>query len=130
MTITMNVASKENWINSIEKGLWQENDNSNVVPVVLSDEEKNKFEKMYDDYIRRIMMYCPEDGKNVNVTVYMGEFYDNGKRSYQMISEGNITDNNSNSRPQYNWHLQDTSRWVFGWGIVFDKVRRDLSMHT
>ena len=55
-------------------------------------------------------------------------FQDTG--GYQLISNGSVSDTSIPWRDSYNWHLQNTSQWLFAFGLVFDKERLEFSIHT
>ena len=95
---------------------------------VLTVEELDKLKEVYDRVIQMVNRYVPQDSPDINVDVSIGTFRDTG--GYQIIFEGAVSDMSRPVKDEYNWHLQNTSRWLFAFGCVFDTERRDFSIHT
>jgi hypothetical protein len=85
-------------------------------------------EKIYNRVINMMEMYIPKDSDSRNIEVRFGGFFDTG--SYQLIAEGAVSDLGRPVTNSYNWHLQNTSQWLFAFGLVFDKERLEFSIHT
>jgi len=94
----------------------------------LTVEEAENFRAMYKRVQESVERYVPKDGPEVNVEVSLGTFRDTG--GYQILMEGMVFDLKKPVTDSYNWHLQNTSQWLFAFGVVFDTDRRDFSMHT
>jgi hypothetical protein len=95
---------------------------------VLGIEETRKFLEFYKRVLETVERYVPEDGPDREVVVNIGTFFDTG--GHQIIFEGAVSNLKKPSTNSYNWHLQNTSQWLFGFGCVFDVERRDFSLHT
>ena len=122
MTITRNVISFENFQLSLREAFTKSQD------TILFKEDWEKAKQIYDRIIQMLERYIPEDSPSANISVYFGGFRDTG--SYQLIAEGSVSDLNRPVRNEYNWHLQETSQWLFAFGLVFDKDNREFSIHT
>jgi hypothetical protein len=94
----------------------------------LTTEEAEKFKETYERVLKMVEMYVPKDGPDVDADVSIGLFQDTG--GYQIIMEGAVFDRKKPLENKYNWHLQNTSQWLFAFGVVFDTERRNFSMHT
>ena len=46
------------------------------------------------------------------------------------FAEGGVSDLRRPERDEYNFYFQNTSQWLFAFGLVFDTERRDFSIHT
>ena len=116
MPITRNVVTAEELLASIPEEF------------CLTKAEQEQLKAAHTRTISLIDGFTPQDGEGVNIEVTFGEFVDTGGR--QFIAEGAVVDKSRPGKPAYNWHLQDTSQWLLGFGLVFDKERRDFSLHT
>lgn len=109
-----NVATFSDWLQSLPK---------------LTDEEIEKAWTIYNRVLSTMERYVPEDRvDDETIVMSLGTFRDTG--GDQMIAEGSVSDTSIRERNEWNWHFQNTSQWLFAFGIVFDKQRRDFSMHT
>ena len=113
--ITKNVCTIEEFLGSLNK-------------FSLSHDEIEKATETYYRAISSMERYIPEDRENKEINLWLGTFQESG--GSQMISEGSVNDRSRPVTNSYNWHLQNTSQWLFAFGLVFDKQRRDFSMHT
>ena len=117
MSITRNIASAEELLASIPEKF------------CLTEEDKTKLVAAHIRTLSLLNDFTPRDGEGVDVVVNLTVFEDTG--GHQLIAEGTVVDNSRSSRPAaFNWHLQDTSRWLLGCGLVFDKGRHEFSLHT
>jgi len=111
----------------------------------LNPKEEKDFTERYTNALSHIELYIPRirDEKREFIKDEKGNFVYDETRSvvvnvplmhdgggYQIIAHGDVNDTAITPRNEYNWHLSNTSQWLFGFGLVFDKERRDLSMHT
>lgn len=97
---------------------------------LLDAKELEALKQKYDYVIEMMKRYLPEgaDTNKHNIAVTFYGFHDGG--GYQFIAEGSVSDLNRPERNEYNVHLQNTSQWLFAFGLVFDTERRDFSVHT
>lgn len=109
--ITKEICSFSDWIAALD----------------LTEEENKAAQSKYNRIIEMCEGYA-QDHEGKDIVIYMYPFRDSG--GHQFIAEGSVTDRSLPSRPSYNWHLQNTSQWLFAYGCVFDKERRDFSIHT
>lgn len=120
--LTKVVPIYEEWEKDLESVIKE----CNLTP--LTTLEKVTLLMMYEKVINFL---TPYEGK-LNIAheyqMRLGSFFDTG--GSQIICEGATSDISINPTPTYNWHLQDTSRWLSACGIAFDKQTRNLSMHT
>jgi len=79
---------------------------------------------------RVITMFIPDIMRESTVRpqLYMSLFQDMG--GYQLICDWACSDLNKPRGNAYNFHLQNTSQWVYAGAIIFDKVRKEFSIHT
>jgi hypothetical protein len=94
----------------------------------LTEEEAAFFKTTYENVLLTLERYIPKDGPEVDADVSLGLFGDTG--GCQIIMEGAVFDRKKPLENKYNWHLQNTSQWLFAFGLVFDTERRNFSMHT
>lgn len=91
--------------------------------------EPDKIRAIYDRVVSLLEAYtpqrCPPEQK---ISVTLTAFYDGGGR--QLIANGAVSDLSRPVRNEYNWHLQNTSQWLFACGVVWDKAYNDFSIHT
>ncbi len=116
MAIIRQVASLVDMISSLDKiqPLEQE-----LLPILKAK---------YENLLVMIERYVPQD-ETKNIIVRLGEFHDAGQ--YQAIANFEVLDKDKPFRHDaYNWHLQNTSQWIFAGGFLFDKQRKDFSIHT
>lgn len=89
-----------------------------------------KLKEKYDYIINRLdteAIYCFERGGNPQKD--LGLFHDTG--GHQLIAEGAVSDMNKPYDPNsWNFHLQNTSRWTWAFGLVYDKDNGEFSIHT
>ena len=52
------------------------------------------------------------------------------KSGSQWIADFSISDKAKPEKNQYNWHLQNTSQWLFAGCILFDERDGRVSIHT
>ena len=96
----------------------------------LTPAEEGELREQYVRVINLLAAYTPQDDDTVNVTVILSPFCYFGEGSRQMIANGNVSDMTRRNANEYNWHLQNTSQWLFGMGFVFDISSREFSIHT
>jgi len=128
--ITKNIVSAEEMLVSIENKTYRHVINGSEIeePIILTEEEKIEFTNYYTRAIGLLESYIPPNTPNSDVTVNLYPFHDTGGR--QLIADGDVSDMTRKETNQYNWHLQNTSRWLFGMGFVFDKEKHTFSLHT
>lgn len=66
--------------------------------------------------------------RTIKPQLYMSLFRDTGGR--QLICNWSCSDLSRPVQNTYNWHLQETSQWIYAGAIVFDKEHKDFSIHT
>jgi hypothetical protein len=140
--ITKNVVTYEKLLESLQENIRLRNDPTmesnqrrmldNKLPLMefLTEEEQEQLKERYDYIMKMIDRYIPEGAaeNDSQISIWFGDFRDGG--GYQMIAEGSVSDLGKPQRNEYNWHLQNTSQWLFAFGFVFDTQRRDFSIHT
>ena len=97
---------------------------------ILNDAEIKTLQEKYDYIMEMMNRYVPEGAEtnDSKINIWFGPFTDG--RGYQFIAEGSVSDFGRPIQDQWNWHLQNTSQWLFAFGFVFDTERRDFSIHT
>ena len=107
----------------------------------LPEECKEKQVKMYSDsnetlpmynalqqhYNRLIAMMIIECKDAIKPVIYMGLF-DNGGN--QRICNWSASDNNRPIENSYNFHGQNTSRWLYAGCLLYDVRDNTFSIHT
>ena len=95
--------------------------------VTLTAEEIDSFNNVYQRAIDMCRRYVPEtDGSyEINFSKFQNPY-----GGHQIILEGAVKDLGRPVHNSYNWHLQNTSQWLFAFGLLFDISRRDFSLHT
>ena len=94
----------------------------------INDVGEEVVRQAYNRVVSILDDFTPQDSPEKDVDVYLGVFQDTGGR--QLIAEGSVSDRKRPVLNQYNWHLQNTSQWLFACGLVYDKERKDFSLHT
>jgi hypothetical protein len=121
--ITLNIPTTDEQIKAIK------------AVTAITDAEEKEIRARYEWMIERAKQYIPrnpndeslfDDRRNIRVDVML--LTDTG--SYQMVAHNSVTDLDKPQGHSFNFHFQETSRWLFGFGIVFDKETHELSMHT
>lgn len=79
-------------------------------------------------YDRAVGMMCQYAKDVKNVELRLSLFQETG--GHQLIATGEVLDLDKKIGDSYNWHLQNTSQWVFAFGLVFDIRDSKFSMHT
>ena len=100
-------------------------------PGLLTDVEKIALKEVYDRSIESLGWYTKPDQESdeaQNLSVYFGVFCEGG--GYQLIANGSVSDLNRPVENSYNFHFQNTSQWLYAFGLVFDTERREFSRHT
>lgn len=124
--IDRNITPKEQMIATLNAAL------QNREQPPLTAQEIEAFSDRYDRIVHLLDMYIPKgaaDDPDQKVSVSLYDFRDHG--GYQIISDpNNVSNTNIKPSGQYNWHLQDTTQWLFACGFVFDTERREFSIHT
>ena len=95
----------------------------------LTETEIKSLEAQYERINAMLERYIPDNQETrkieVNFSVFRGYPGDR-----QLIADVNVSDRSIPVGNSYNWHLQNTSQWLFAGGWVFDTERRDFSLHT
>ena len=139
--ITRNVVTFEELLESLQNAIRERNqpahesnqrrrpDNKIQELELLNEEEIDLLRERYDYIMRMIDRYIPQGlADDAKIDVWFGGFKDGG--GYQMIAEGSVSDKRIPISNSFNWHLQNTSQWLFAFGFVFDIECRDFSIHT
>ena len=119
--ITKNYLTFEEWVGSLQKY------------VQLTPEQCISACNAYDNLVSSLESYAnfandKEDGKQIQINMYP---FTGDDHSNQVISHPNeVLDMSKNIEDKFNWHGQNTSRWIFACGILFDKRDGRFSMHT
>ena len=93
----------------------------------LTSTEITNFKAKYDSAINMCGRYIPEGDGNYEIDFSK---FQNPYGGHQIILEGAVKDLGRPVHNSYNWHLQNTSQWLFAFGLLFDISRRDFSLHT
>ncbi len=96
--------------------------------IALDAAEKEQLKDIYARIMRLMDDYVPRNAEQRNIELNFGVFVDTG--GYQLIAEGAVSDLDRPVANEWNYHFQNTSQWLLGFGLVFDKERRDFSLHT
>jgi len=92
-------------------------------------QDTEKIRAIYDRVVDLLEFYVPQRcPPEQNIRVTLTAFYDGGGR--QLIADGAVSDLSRPKRNEYNWHLQNTSQWLFACGVVYDREYKDFSIHT
>ena len=59
--------------------------------------------------------------------IFLGTFQKSGS---QWIADFSVGDKAKPVENKYNWHMQNTSQWLFAGAIVYDERDKRLSVHT
>lgn len=95
------------------------------LPPDIAKDKFNELTQAYERVIDMLKRYTPEDGPDVNIRV---DFYAFSHCGEQYIAEGAVYDLSKPVKNEYNWHLQNTSQWLFAFGLLFS--RGEFSIHT
>lgn len=96
-----------------------------ALPTKFQTEEIKAALKMKYDYLVEWML---KEGKRAVNPVYVLSTW--RYAGDQIICEGEVRDKNLPFSNTYNWHLQNTSQWVFAFGLLFDTRDKTFSIHT
>lgn len=124
--IQRNIASYETMRATLEAALAKRDIPIEDVPPILEAlREKHEYVlKMMDDYVPE----GAEDDPTKQIEIALYDFMDHGGN--QIIADGAVSDKARPVRNEYNWHLQNTSQWLFAFGLLFDCRDRRFSVHT
>ena len=116
MAITRNIVSFDTMVSSLAS------------IELLNETIKKKLEERYNYLLESIERYVPKD-ETRNIEVCLTGFHDTG--GTQAIAEFAVIDRDKRiDMNSFNFHLQNTSQWLFAGGLVFDKDYHDFSVHT
>jgi hypothetical protein len=107
----------------------------------LPDECKDKYVKIYSDdklalstfqalqfFYNKILAMLVKDSNTGNKPrISMSLFQTSG---HQSICDFNTSDMSLPDSNSYNWNLQNTSRWIFAGGLLYDASSNTFSIHT